>query len=739
MQFKEQLLFRLTELMFQKQQTFLLLDELYEDEVIGSSIRNIQIDSPFQQLLFEGVLSQTNNDNSISISFTHEKLFHFYIGEHLHKNCNLKNGKAIASLALSNKLNGLKEGIANMLIKDIDNGIFTRLNSFIDDQEIVKRKSFICTIPFVHSLKKHGIKITVDKLLKKATQQDLEILESSLDYLEELQEIVLLKKLIDYLTERIFRKNINVSLDLLIPLLENAADNKKKKILPIVIKQIKSTKEYNLRIMYEEKLAGYYLYNGMQTEALKTYLKLYKSNTNDGYLLNNIGSAYAFLGIKKTAETYFIKALATKNIDSYLKSMLFYNLGTTAKDFETALKYYNKAIEITTLKNGSIDLDLAKTLAAKGHLYSKNKMIEEAKNCFDKSLEIQVKLGGENYANLTNSYGLVGTSFFDNDNYELALTYYEKAYKTAISNYGNENKITLKSLNNIALTKLWMKNYESALLDYSTLTNQQEKTNLIDTNENVFWIYFNQSKCALELGYYDEALVTLNKISDLVLRKKLKVNQECSSYILFNKALSNYHLNNSEDSIKGFEQVLKNSDKGMKADAWFYLGYLYYEIDNYLKTAYYFGKYNTPDCEEIDILERLGYSLCCLKDYRKATKIYNQILNIKNLDEFELKKAHGSIALCQHNLKKYESAIISYKKAMPADSDINTLFSIANCYLSLKNKFEAFRYFIEALKNTEEIKDQINQELQGRINITKGLAKELNKENELPEWIKDIK
>ena len=55
---KELLLFRLVELMFEKQQTFLLIDELYEDEVISPFIRNIQIDSPYQQLLFEGVISQ---------------------------------------------------------------------------------------------------------------------------------------------------------------------------------------------------------------------------------------------------------------------------------------------------------------------------------------------------------------------------------------------------------------------------------------------------------------------------------------------------------------------------------------------------------------------------------------------------------------------------------------------------------------------------------------------------------
>ena len=42
---KETLLYRLTELMLEKQQTFLLLDEFYKD--ISPFVRNIQIDSTY--------------------------------------------------------------------------------------------------------------------------------------------------------------------------------------------------------------------------------------------------------------------------------------------------------------------------------------------------------------------------------------------------------------------------------------------------------------------------------------------------------------------------------------------------------------------------------------------------------------------------------------------------------------------------------------------------------------------
>ena len=45
--------------MLEKQQHILLLDDLFEDEQIGSFVRNIQIDSPYQQVIFEGVLTET--------------------------------------------------------------------------------------------------------------------------------------------------------------------------------------------------------------------------------------------------------------------------------------------------------------------------------------------------------------------------------------------------------------------------------------------------------------------------------------------------------------------------------------------------------------------------------------------------------------------------------------------------------------------------------------------------------
>ena len=84
--------------MFEKQQTFVLLDELYEDEVISPFVRNIQIDSPYQQLLFDGVLSQYNHQNEIVVSFTIEAYFHHLLGLILNKNKDVETPKSLSNL-----------------------------------------------------------------------------------------------------------------------------------------------------------------------------------------------------------------------------------------------------------------------------------------------------------------------------------------------------------------------------------------------------------------------------------------------------------------------------------------------------------------------------------------------------------------------------------------------------------------------------------------------------------------
>ena len=169
---KELLVFRLVELMFEKQQTFLLLDELYEDEIVGNFIRNIQIDSPYQQLLFEGVLSQFSQGEELVVNITVENYFHHLLGLILQKDDRYQSSESLIQLVKSNNLKGVKEGVSNLLSIDDEVGSFNRITELIDLSEGDDVVLGICVLPLVNALLIYGVEKTIEKLLENPTEND---------------------------------------------------------------------------------------------------------------------------------------------------------------------------------------------------------------------------------------------------------------------------------------------------------------------------------------------------------------------------------------------------------------------------------------------------------------------------------------------------------------------------------------------------------------------------------------
>jgi hypothetical protein len=67
--------------MLQHEQHILPVDLLFDDEQIGDFVKSIQIDSPYQQMLFEGVLTENVLNEKLYVSFTVEGYFHYVLGE----------------------------------------------------------------------------------------------------------------------------------------------------------------------------------------------------------------------------------------------------------------------------------------------------------------------------------------------------------------------------------------------------------------------------------------------------------------------------------------------------------------------------------------------------------------------------------------------------------------------------------------------------------------------------------
>jgi hypothetical protein len=112
------LLHRLSEIMLEHELHILPVDLLFDDESIGDFVKSIQIDSPYQQMLLEGVLTESVRDEKLYVSFTVEGYYHYVLGEVIYEQSKNKDHTYFITLLDSNRLNGVKEGVEQCLIQD---------------------------------------------------------------------------------------------------------------------------------------------------------------------------------------------------------------------------------------------------------------------------------------------------------------------------------------------------------------------------------------------------------------------------------------------------------------------------------------------------------------------------------------------------------------------------------------------------------------------------------------------
>ena len=130
-------------------------------------------------------------------------------------------------------------------------------------------------------------------------------------------------------------------------------------------------------------------------------------------------------------------------------------------------------------------------------------------------------------------------------------------------------------------------------------------------------------------------------------------------------------------------------------------------------------------------------------NYDKALEYYEKSLSImlKILGE-----NNESVAITYFNIGRvwyskgnYDKAIGLLQKAFAELKSGGIPYKIAQCYEALDQSIKALDYYLQSTLNRKEkigIEDEATQQ---SIANTKRLAKQLNKENELPDWIKNYK
>ena len=129
------LLYRLAELMLEHEKHVMPVVLLFDDELIGDFVKSIQIDSPYQQMLLEGVLTESVKDENLYVGFTVEGYFHFVLGEVIESKAIINGFDNTVTDVINNKLKGSKDGFVEYLIKKVTREGIDQVIKFIDKYE----------------------------------------------------------------------------------------------------------------------------------------------------------------------------------------------------------------------------------------------------------------------------------------------------------------------------------------------------------------------------------------------------------------------------------------------------------------------------------------------------------------------------------------------------------------------------------------------------------------------------
>jgi len=450
------LLYRLAELMFKHEQHVLPVDLLFDDEQIGDFVKSIQIDSPYQQLLLEGVLTETIRDEKIYVSFTVEGYFHFVLGEVIYNRLEGLGVETLKQIVEENKLNGAKEGVEQFFVIQLQNGEYEYLFKFISDGTNFEN---ICIKPLAVGLSnlyhalfidKKNISIHIINLLSNILNSDFEhhfiILNMVISYLEKMQKIDIVRFVMVEVIKNCDPKNLHEAI-LLVRGVEYQEIHLREELLskinlsklpqdhPMISFFYESYgKQYSLIGNYEKALLYF-------KEALEIYLKYFGEGPNLSSHYNNLGLTYFDVKDYISAVYFFEKALIINlaKLDEAKTTISYNNLGLAYhgdKNYDKAEEFYLKSLDLDVRLHGSQHLSTSTTLSNLGQIYRTKEDCITALNYLNKALSINLKIVGENNrvtGIVLNNIGNVYKQMSKNND---ALLFYNRAFKIFTNQLG---------------------------------------------------------------------------------------------------------------------------------------------------------------------------------------------------------------------------------------------------------------------------------------------------------------
>jgi tetratricopeptide (TPR) repeat protein len=531
----------------------------------------------------------------------------------------------------------------------------------------------ICITPLILFLKTFGVKATIDKVLANPTENDWEALLKLNNRLTELQ-LHLLKK--DFLREVMHQNQLQTKNSVWLGLKAITFSDKEESLVYL------SKIETSLSLIQEDE---------------DLLFELAKCE-------NKLGNYLKALCIYLTCETTYLKSRG--ELDASMWN-LYNNIGLIyykTENTENALKYFNKCLEI---KSADF-IKIATSCNNIGVVHIENKEYDSALIYYEKALSIDLKIFGNSHNSIATIFNNLGSIYCEKKDFEKSSIYFEKSLSIRLEIFGKLDSNVASTYHNLGVNAFDKMDYDKALY-YLNESLSIYKITLGLQHPNLGPLYFQLGKIYYEIKDLDKSLNYYKK------SLKVRIENTKSIGVTFTKIANIFY------DIKDYKQALKYYDRSKVI-------YLKNHSDCHLAISNIYKNIAI-------VYDKIGNDYLAIENYEKFVALQLEYFDEPNSD---IANTYFYIGVSLINIKKYNLAIENFKKGFEIQQKGGYPFKIAQCYEAVNENEKAIYYYIQSAKIRKDDQDigLEHEATQESIANAKRLAKELNKESELPEWMK---
>ena len=758
---QEQLFMRLlADAIWEKGENEIELEEVLNNESLREFILTDNISGPYHRLLNLGWISRYQKDLTLYVSFTVEGLLIYLLGVELDEQKTQLTAESIEQI-LTDGTKLKKVALESFLFEQARSGKIDLIAKLIDEGN---DKLKLCVTPLLYFLKSQGVEKTFEKLLENPTENKWKALLEIYNSIDDLQLYVLrfdfLRKLMNY-NQFLTKAEVWLSLEV-IRIFDNEESLKFLSRIDPTLTFIQEDEDLLFQLgRLEFEFSNYDKALEYNDKSLDVKLKtLGKNHPSTISSYNNIGTVWYSKGNYDKALVYFERCLSfeLKTLGEYhfsvAKSLNNIGLVWQSKgNYDKALEYNEKSLAIRLKTLGENHTSVATNYNNIGSVWQSKGNYDKALKYYEKSLFISLKTIGENHPDVASIYNNIGLVWDQKCNYDKALEYNEKGLEIFLKTLGENHVSVAICYNNIGSVWESKGNYDKTLEYYEKSLAIRLKT-LGENHDDVATIYNNIGLVWDQKCNYDKALEFYEKGLEIFL-KTLGENHASVATCYNNIGSVWESKGNYDKALEYYEKSLAIRLKilGVNhpdvASIYNSTGAVWYSKGNYDKALEYFEKSLSIRIKTIGenhpyvatSYENIAEIWRTKGNYDNALEFYDKSLAIrlkKNTEnQLSVAKSFINIGIIWKSKCNFEKAIENFKKGYEILKKGGFPYKIAECYESLNDKENALDYYIQSAKLRKE-DPEVGLEAettQHAIANALRLAKELGKEEELPEWM----